>query len=180
MAHRPAQVAGLAGRSVSMWSIVAAVVAVAALWSTSGPLGDPDVWWHVRLGRQIITTHAIPHHETWSFAALGRTWTPTAWLSDVVFGATTNALGYRGLIFLKLTVCAVAAFMLWRLIRRAGAGPIAASLAYALTLLPVLPFLRERPQAFSLLFVIWIAAECHLVRGGGTIRPVRFLALQWL
>jgi hypothetical protein len=177
---RSSQVLHLAGRSVSLWSIVVGVVAVAAFWSASGPLDDPDVWWHVRLGRQIITTHSIPRHETWSFAALGHTWTPTAWLSDVVYGATTNAFGWRGLIFLKLIVCVVAALLLWRLIRRAAAGPIPSALAYALTLLPMLAFLRERPQAFSLLFVIWIAAECHRVRRGELIRPVPFLALQWL
>jgi hypothetical protein len=141
---------------------------------------DPDVWWHVRLGRQIIATHTIPHHETWSFAALGHVWTPTAWLSDVVYGATTNAFGWRGLIFLKLIVCVAAAVLLWRLIRRADAGPIPSAVAYTLTLLALLAFLRERPQAFSLLFVIWIAGECLRIRHGETIRPLHFLALQWL
>lgn len=170
----------LATRPVSLWTVLAGVVVVATLLSSSGPLSDPDVWWHVRLGQQILSTQAIPHHETWSWAALGRTWTPTAWLSDVLYGAVVNTVGYRGLIFLKLFVCVIAAVMLWRLLRRATAGPIPRSVAYALTLLPLSFFLRERPQAFSLLFVIWIAAECDRVRRGQTVRPIRFLALQWL
>jgi hypothetical protein len=165
---------------VSAWTLVTGMVAAVMVYLSSGPLDDPDVWWHVRLGRQILTTHQIPRRETWSFAAQGRPWTPTAWLSDVVYGGLVDAWGYRALIVLKLIVClAVCLAVLW-LIRRTGATPPATALAFALTLLPLTFFLRERPQAFSLLFVVWLAGQCETVRRGGTARAVPFIALQWL
>src|SRR4051795_8453873 len=161
--------------AASAWTIVSAFVFSIVIYLSSGPLDDPDVWWHVRLGRFILDTGHLPHHETWSYASLGHAWTPTAWLSDVLYGAVVDEWGYRSLIALKLTVCAAVAFMLLRLIRRTGASAPAVAIAFALTLLPLTFFLRERPQAFSLLFVVWLAGRCERVRRGGSIRVVPFL-----
>jgi hypothetical protein len=165
---------------VSAWSMVSAFVFAIVVYLSSGPLDDPDVWWHVRLGRLILDSGHIPSRETWSYASLGHSWTPTAWLSDVVYGGLVNEWGYRSLIALKLAVCAAAALLVLRLIRRTGASTPAVAIAFALTMLPLTFFLRERPQAFSLLFVAWLAGQCEQVRRGGSIRVVPFLAIDWL
>jgi len=145
--------------SVPGWTLVVAATFAVVIYLSSGPLNDPDVWWHVRLGRSILDTGHIPHRETWSYASLGHAWTPTAWLSDVTYGFLVDQWGYRSLIALKLAVCAAVAVMLLRLIRRTGASSPAVAFAFALTLLPLTFFLRERPQAFSLIFVVWLAAR---------------------
>lgn len=164
----------------SLWSVFTALVAGMVLFESAGPLSDPDVWWHIRLGRQILATHRIPHSETWSYAALGHVWRPTAWLSDVVYGGVFNTFGYSGVIALKVVVCAAFLWQLHRLLRATGLPVVPVALTFALVALTLSGFLRERPQAFSLLFVIWLAKACARVRRGQQPRAGRFLAVQWL
>lgn len=166
--------------AVPAWTAITGLVFGLLVYLSSGPLDDPDVWWHVRLGKQILHTHHLPHHEAWSYAALGHDWTPTAWLSDVVYGGLVDLAGLRALIFLKLVVCAVAAWVILRLVRRTGASPAAVALAFTLTCLPLTFFLRERPQAFSLVIVAVLASRFEDVRRGGSVPAIWFLALQWL
>src|SRR3954454_1194478 len=117
--------------TASAWTLVTGVVVAVVVYLSSGPLDDPDVWWHVRLGRLILDTGQIPRHETWSFAAVGRSWTPTAWLSDVLYGALVNAWGYRALIALKVVVCIAVCFAVLWVIRRCAASPPAVAIAFA-------------------------------------------------
>ncbi|HET6815613.1 MAG TPA: hypothetical protein VFH66_00095 [Mycobacteriales bacterium] len=166
--------------SVPAWTIVTGLVFGLLVYLSSGPLDDPDVWWHVRLGRQILDTHHLPHREVWSFAALGHAWTPTAWLSDVVYGGLVDLAGWRALIFLKLVVCAITAWLVLRLARRTGASPAAVTFAFTLSCLPLTFFLRERPQAFSLVILAVLASWFEDVRRGRSLPVVRFLALQWI
>jgi hypothetical protein len=143
------------------------------------PLSDPDIWWHVRLGRQILANHALPHVETWSFTAAGLPWRPTAWLSDVVIGATYNALGYRGIMVLKLAFAVIVlAVLAWTLLRESESR--VAALVFTPTAITLVPFLSERPQVASFLFVLWVGRECRLVLSGGRVNPLKWGVLVWL
>ena len=162
------------------WTIVTGLVFGLLVYLSSGPLDDPDVWWHVRLGRQILDTHRLPRHETWSYAALGHVWTPTAWLSDIVYGGLVDIAGWRSLIVIKLIVCAVAAWLVLRLVRRTGASPPSVALAFTLSALPLTFFLRERPQSFSLVILAGMAGWFDDVRRGASLPAAWFLVVQWL
>src|SRR5437870_2625550 len=56
-------------------------------------LGDPDVWWHLRLGRWIIANHRIPAGELFSYTANGHPMRAHEWLSDTIFAALAAAGG---------------------------------------------------------------------------------------
>ena len=58
---------------------------------------DPDTWWHLKVGKEVWTTHAVPTADHWSFTVYGHAWLPHEWLSELTLYAIFHFLGYAGL-----------------------------------------------------------------------------------
>jgi hypothetical protein len=111
------------------------------------PLGDPDVWWHLRTGQWIVEHGALPHRDPWSFAS-SQAWIPHEWLSQVAMYAAYATGGYRGLILLHGTLlAAIGAIVVWQARRRAGW--LATTVVTVICLVAVMPGSNERPQLAS-------------------------------
>ena len=57
-------------RALSTAAIVA-FFAVALLPRATWALIDPDVWWHIRAGDEVLRTGRVPDADTWSLTASG-------------------------------------------------------------------------------------------------------------
>ncbi len=135
-------------------AVVLAFFALALLPRATWPLIDPDVWWHIRAGEEVLNTGAIPRVDTWSLTAAGQPWTSQDWVSNVLL-----ALGYRlgpwGMTLLSLAyaLLAVVAFViLWRAIdvRRPQVGWLARVAWFSTALLLAGPVLGVRVQVVDL------------------------------
>jgi hypothetical protein len=75
-------------------------LALAALTvlTVRGRFNDPDLWWHLKVGEIIWTTHAIPHADQFSFTAANHAWIAHEWLSEAIIYAAYRAGGYTGLM----------------------------------------------------------------------------------
>src|ERR1700693_2810637 len=51
---------------------------------------DPDVWWHIKVGQDILRTHHFPTVDPYSFTAVGTPWIAYEWLGEIVL-----AFAYR-------------------------------------------------------------------------------------
>jgi hypothetical protein len=58
---------------------------------------DPDLWWHVKNGQNILATHRWPTTDPFSFTVAGQPWISTEWLGDVLFAAVARLAGLQGL-----------------------------------------------------------------------------------
>src|SRR6266436_9052094 len=47
---------------------------------------DPDVWWHIKVGQDLLRTHHWPTTDPYSFTAFGTPWLAYEWLGDVAIG----------------------------------------------------------------------------------------------
>jgi hypothetical protein len=131
-------------------------------------LGDPDVWWHLRLGRWIAAAHAVPGTEIFSYTAQGNPLVAHEWLSDAVF-ATLAAAGGLFLVSLAMAAVAWSGFIAVALRARArGAGPLAIAIGIALAAKAAEPVLGTRPQVFTVALLAWSLwlAESYLRSGG--------------
>jgi hypothetical protein len=73
------------------------LIALLAL-TVRGRFSNTDLWWHLRMGQIVWTTHSIPTTEILSYSAAGHTWIPHEWLSQLsIFGAY-HVAGYVGLM----------------------------------------------------------------------------------
>ncbi|MGH2428493.1 MAG: hypothetical protein ACRDGV_06340 [Candidatus Limnocylindria bacterium] len=76
-------------RIPASWIAVAAFFFLVALPRPAIPLIDGDVWWHIRAGREMLSSGSVPRVDSWSIVGAGMPWTSQDWLSNVAL-----ALGY--------------------------------------------------------------------------------------
>jgi len=134
---------------------VIAFFAVALLPRATWPLIDPDVWWHIRAGEQVLQSGRVPGADTWSLTALGQPWTSQDWLSNILLAAGSR-LGDWGwtLVSLGSALVVVAAFaILWSAVglRDRDAGWFGRVVWFSVALLLAGPVLGVRVQVVDLL-----------------------------
>jgi hypothetical protein len=78
-------------------ALAAGLVTVTSL-TAAGRLGDPDIWWHMRIGEILWNTGKLPTADLFSFTAYGHPWIPHEWLSGFTLYLAYRAGGYSGLV----------------------------------------------------------------------------------
>jgi hypothetical protein len=123
----------------------------------SDTVADPDLWGHVRFGRDMLLAGSIVQADTYSYRAGGQTWINHEWLSEVIFAAIYDRSGPRGLIVFKFSVSVLIVGLSHAHLRRRGLGPW--SSAFLLVLIGV-PFrmgmATVRPQIFTYLLFLFL------------------------
>lgn len=66
------------------------------------PLIDPDLWWHIAIGRWIVAHGWVPYVEHWNAFAAGKPWVAYSWSQEVVFALIDSISGLHGLLAFKL------------------------------------------------------------------------------
>jgi hypothetical protein len=115
---------------------------------------DPDVWWHIKVGGTILSTHHWPITDPYSFTAHGTPWIAYEWLGEVLLAAVERAGGLRGLMLLDLIL---ATAILWALyaLTTARCGNAKAGFVACVVMLPlVYPSCSLRPQMLGYVFLI--------------------------
>jgi len=126
---------------------------------------DPDYWWHLRTGQQILQRGSLPHTDIYSFTSAGKTWIAHEWLSEVVMYSIYRIADHAGLILMFALVVAIAFGIAYR---RCQGKPFVAGFAVLLGGLASMPTLGARPQMFTVLFTsIFLAALGNYQHGGG-------------
>src|SRR5215208_4239629 len=75
---------------------------------------DPDLWWHLRTGQDIVANVAIPHTDIYSFTKSGSEWVTHEWLSEVVVYAIYRFTGWGGLITAFSALITLAFYLVYR------------------------------------------------------------------
>jgi hypothetical protein len=156
---------------------------------------DPDVWWHLKVGQDILATHHWPKVDPYSFTVAGQPWLAYEWLGDVLFASVERVGGLRGLhlFTIILGACIIIALYGYGTLRSGNskAGFLAAAvllvlaafnfnlrpqmlgyLFLVLTLIAIERFRQGKPAALwflPVLFVIWINTHGSWEIGLGTM-----------
>ena len=139
-------------------------------------LGDPDIWWHVHIGKDIIANRMVPYVDQYSYTFEGQPWIAKEWLSQVLLGAAHDVGGWSGVMLLSVfatTAALLACFLeLSRHFRITVAAVITAVIGFVLTAVVV-----GRPHLFTL--PIMVVFTVRLFRASAEQRPpeYRLLAL---
>lgn len=139
-----------------------AVVAVLVAF----PLSDPDVYWHIANGREMLSQGRIINEEIFSFTAPGTTFSNHEWLSQVLWFVVYENGGGESLNYLKivLTLCVVG--FLYPTCRFVGASHALAFLICVGAILGGLPRYTPRPELFSLLGIAVLGFILYGFRSG--------------
>jgi tetratricopeptide (TPR) repeat protein len=111
-----------------------------------------DIWWHLAAGRYILDNRAIPQVDFYSYTAAGRPWLDSQWLFQVAAFVIYRALGFNGLILVKVLIL-LAAFLLLFGISCRKQNYLVAVLATLLVSLCLWERAVLRPEIISFLFI---------------------------
>src|ERR1700681_197318 len=137
-------------------------------------LVDPDLWGHLRFGRDVvaagaipkIAAGAIPKIDVYSFAA-DRPWVNHEWLAEVLMYTAYARGGTPGLVAFKTGLAlATLGVVLWSL-RRVRTPPVTYDVVVVVTVAGILWRIQTlRPQLFSLfLFALLLLTLSEAARG---------------
>jgi hypothetical protein len=112
------------------------LLAVVIFKGTGGNVADPDIWWHLRNGQQMVLQHTFPRVDTYSFGAAGSAWLAYEWLSEIQFFLVVKSMGLQGLLAVYLALLGLIFTGVYYRSCRAGAdcknAAVATSLAISL------------------------------------------------
>jgi hypothetical protein len=135
---------------------------------------DPDVWWHIRVGQNILSTHHWPTHDPFSFTVAGTPWLAYEWLGDVLIGSAERIAGVRGLdaLLIILASAVMLALYYYGTLRSGNskAGFVSAGLLCSLAFASF----NLRPQMLGYLFLVLTLIVLEHFRRGKT-RALWFL-----
>ena len=135
---------------------------------------DPDMWWHLKTGEVIWTTHRIPRADIFSYTTHHQPSIPHEWLSQLSIYAAYHLGGYSGLmLWLCLFTAAmlIAGYALCSLY--SGNAKVGFLGALVIWLFGTIGF-AIRPQMIGYLLLI---VELLLLQLGRTRNPRWFFAL---
>ena len=109
---------------------------------------DPDLWWHLQTGQDIVSSRAIPQVDIYSFTKAGSEWVTHEWLSEVLIYAIFSFAGWAGLLIVFPGLIVAAFYLTYR---RCTGKPYGAAIAILLAATASSPLFGVRPQMLTLL-----------------------------
>ncbi len=127
---------------------------------------DPDVWWHIKAGQDILRTHHFPTTDTYSFTVSGAPWINYEWLGELPLAIVARLGGNAALDAMLIVLSSIILLALYYYAalraKNSKAGFVSAlllsSLAFASFTL--------RPQMFGYLFLILTLVVLEWFRRG--------------
>lgn len=146
----------------------------------ASPLVDPDLWWHLAAGTQMLGGGGLPRFESWSWTLSGTPWADFEWLAQLALAGLHGAAGFQGLVAVKAALCAAAVVSVYGLARREEASPATALLGALLALSAVRLRAHARPELTTLLLLpVFLAAARERCRGPFPLWPLVPLTALW-
>jgi hypothetical protein len=143
---------------------------------------DPDLWWHIKTGELILSTHKWATTDPYSYTSYGAPWMSCEWLGDVMFAAVYRVGGLRGLEALLIVLASAVMLALYGLATLRSGNSKAGFVGAAVLLTLAEVSFNLRPQMLGYLFLILtlIALERFRQGKGRAIWLLPVLFLIWI
>lgn len=159
---------------ILLWFTIAALVGAYICI----PLSDPDLWWHITVGRWIVAHGAVPTVDYWNVFAAGTPWRAYSWSNEVVYALVDRSYGEFGLAVLQLGVVIALALSFQYLLGRLARDHFVGALLGVYATVACFAHVSLRPQT-----IVWIFFLAALVLADDSLRArgrVRSLVLLGL
>lgn len=127
---------------------------------------DPDLWWHLKNGQNMLDTHRWPITDPFSFTVAGQPWIATEWLGDVLFAAVARLAGLQGLDALLIILGGAVMVALYAYGTLRSGNSKAGFVAAAALLVLANGSFSLRPQMLGYVFLIVTLIVLELFRRG--------------
>ncbi|RWM87902.1 MAG: hypothetical protein EOR84_28625 [Mesorhizobium sp.] len=144
--------------------LIAPVVAFALSAHAQAILQDPDSWWQVKVGLDLLANRSFPVVDSYSHTFAGQPWIAKEWLGQVLLALAYTASGWNGVAVLIISTIALTGVLLsWYL--STWLRPTAAVGLALLVAALIAPIYTARPHIFTFpIIVIWTATLFRAAR----------------
>ena len=150
----PGAIGALARKVFSFPVLMGALLVGVAVFSARLNLPDPDMWWHVVVGKRILSTHTWPTSDSFSFTAPGAPWMAYEWLGEVVMALAARLGLFQGLTALLMALGAIYMALLYGYACLVSGNSKAALVSCAIFLPLLTVFFTPRPQLIGYIFLV--------------------------
>jgi hypothetical protein len=119
------------------------------------PLADPDLWWHVAVGRWILSHGTVPTEDLWSIAH-GTPWRAYSWSNEVVYALVERWRGEWGLAVAQLVLGVVLVASLQLVCGILSRSYFLGALLGAYTAVACYAHFSLRPQTVTWILFAWL------------------------
>jgi hypothetical protein len=166
-------------RICSFPAMLAALMVGAVFVGARGFIVDPDLWWHIKVGQNILSTHSWPTTDPYSFTVAGHPWLAYEWLGEVLLGAVERFWGLQGLEACLVVLGSAVMLALYAYTTLRTGNSKAGFAASAVLYLLAAPSFSLRPQMLGYLFLILTLIALERFRQGNS-RALWFLPPLYL
>ena len=131
--------------------ILIALYAIPAI-AVVQPVGDFDIWWHLRTGQWIVEKSAVPLTDPFSSFGQGKPWVAYSWLFEVLVYGLYTRIGLYGIVLFRALMALAIAVAVHCLVAKREPRFLVATVLAALAFLALAPLMIERPWLFTILF----------------------------
>jgi len=131
-----------------------AVIATAFYLTTS--VMDPDLWWHIAVGRWIIHHQQVPSVDYWNMFWIGQSWIAYSWSNEVIFALVDSYLGDHGLLSLKLAIAVLISGSFCYCLSKLSGDWYFGTLLGIFTFAACAGHFTLRPQSIVWIYFIWL------------------------
>lgn len=111
---------------------------------------DPDLFWHIRGGSDIIENGKIVLKDSWNYLFEGKEWVNQQWLIEVIFASLYNIGGISLIFFFKGIIAGLIGLILFKSFERVDKSVSFISTIIVISI--IARYFMMRTQFFSFLF----------------------------
>jgi hypothetical protein len=154
--------------------VFGALLGMILIGGRHGLLNDPGTPWHLRLGRDILTTGSVPRFDTLTFTHEHEPWVDQSWAFDVLLATIHHVGGWPAAVALAaLGLAALYAAMARNLINDGTSPIVAIVVALLAAAIGGMHFLiRPHLFTFALVYLTFRACQRQHQLGGWRIAVV--------
>lgn len=131
------------------------------------PLVDPDLWWHIVVGRWIVAHREIPTVDYWTMFGVGLPWRAYSWSNEIILAYVDGQFGIIGLLTLKAILAITLSGSLIFCLGRASGDWKFGALLGALVCFGCISNFTLRPQTLAWILFCGCLYQAHLIARNG-------------
>lgn len=138
---------------------------------------DPDLFWHLRAGNDILEAKKIVLKDSWNYLFEGNPWVNQQWLIQVVFASLYKIGGFSLLFYFKAFLSMLIAFFIFLSIKKDNL--IVSYLTTTIILFVIIKYFLMRTQLFSFLFLAILIYFLERIDAKKRFIPLILLFALW-
>src|SRR5258708_32029485 len=165
---------------VGLPQLLIGAILLLAIIPATGPVSDPDFFWHLRVGQWILDHHMIPTHDLFTFTVPEHRFVAHEWLSEVIMAVLTGLFGLGG-VTIYFAIITWGGFL--GILRTVHAGYLIAGIGLAIGSLAGGPIWGPRTQMITFAFVVVLLLWLRRFRDSHDRRwlyPIPVLFVFWV